>query len=281
MIKDIRAAFLLFQRIVHVVGCWTICLSAVAALSLTACSAAGVLPWLSLPVSFGNAAFLQAGIGIQIAVTALLLILCGILPGLAQVMALETSHRSFHTSMNDVLRAYHAAHAADRSGHFSISAEFDEVRDRLEFLRHHPELGELEPDVLELAAQMSQVSRDLAQTYSDEKVTRARAFLRERQAECARFCDRLQQAKIIKRELSDWNRAVEMDEAVARAQVNRLVDDLREMLPEVLQELPQPAAAPNVLSRPEPQKPIELLHGGFLHLQTTRLHSQAFHGPAK
>ncbi|WP_296764846.1 DNA repair protein [Sediminimonas sp.] len=279
MTKEIHAAFFVFQRIVHVLGIWTICLSAVAALALTALSAAGVLPWLSLPISFGNAALPQAGMGIQIAVTALLLILCGILPGSARVMALENSHRSFHMSMNDVLRSYHAAHAADRSGHFLLSAQFDEVRDRLAFLRQHPELGELEPDVLELAAQMSQVSRDLAQTYSDDNVNRARTFLRERQAACARFDDRLEQAKIITQELGDWRRAVEMDEAVARAQVNRLVDDLREALPEVLQEPPQPTAAPNLPPHPEPPKPVEPLHGAFP--RTSHLHSQAFHGPAK
>lgn len=253
--KDIHVVFSLCQRIVHVLGCWIICLSAVAAVALTVCAAAGILPWLSLPISFGNTILSQAGTGIQIAVTALLVVLCGILPSSARIMALETSHRSFQMSMNDVVRAYHAVHANDRSGHFGLSAEFDEVRDRLTFLRNHPQLADLEPDVLELAAQMSQVSCDLARIYSDDNVNRARTFLQERQAECMRFEDRLQQAKIITQEMGDWRRAVEMDEAVARAQVTRLADDLRETLPEVWKEPPRPAAAPNLPPSPKPEEP--------------------------
>ena len=51
----------------------------------------------------------------------------------------------------------------------------------------HPDLGALEPEILELAAQMSRISQDLAETYSDEKVDRARTFLQQRQQEIDTF----------------------------------------------------------------------------------------------
>ena len=63
-----------------------------------------------------------------------------------RVMRLENSHRSFRVTMWDVAQAYQAAHAADRDGCFRLKSEFDSVRERLEHLRRHPDLGVLEPD---------------------------------------------------------------------------------------------------------------------------------------
>ena len=47
-------------------------------------------------------------------------------------------------------------------------------RERLVWLRRHPDLGSAEPEILELAAQMSHESRTLAQTFSTERVERCR-----------------------------------------------------------------------------------------------------------
>ena len=85
---------------------------------------------------------------------------------------------------------------------------------------------------------MSQVSQDLADTYSDEKMERARGFLRQRQEEVARFEQRLEQARAAVLEISHWARQVEMEESVARSQLDRLQDELRDVMPELL-----PAAA--------------------------------------
>jgi len=57
-------------------------------------------------------------------------------------------------------------------------------------------LSTLEPALLEVAAQMSHISRELATVYADEKIERARNFLKERQEEVNLFNSRLDQAKV-------------------------------------------------------------------------------------
>jgi hypothetical protein len=185
----------LFQRL-------AVALFLLAALALSAASigaAIGLLPWLEFEAGFGGVTYHNAGQIAQVALTVLAVLLCFFLPANARIMALETSHRRFNIGMRDVARAYHAAHAADRAGLFQLSSEFDAVRERLAYLREHPDLGGLEPDLLEVAAQMSHISRELAEVYSDEKVARARQFLHQRQQEVEAFNARLDQAKQISR----------------------------------------------------------------------------------
>ena len=62
--------------------------------------------------------------------------------------------------------------------HFPMPA-----RERIDYLRQHPDLKLLEADILTLAAQMSQQSHRLAEIYNDERVTRAKDFLQQRQRE--------------------------------------------------------------------------------------------------
>ena len=78
--------------------------------------------------------------------------------------------------MTDVSRAYGAVHAADRSDDFRLSNEFDSVRERPAYLRDHPDLSSLESSVLEVAAQMLHVSNELAEVYSNDRVTRPHDF---------------------------------------------------------------------------------------------------------
>ncbi len=215
----------------------------VLALGLTGYSllaALGTLPFPELALSFGGTPVEQAGASALYALTGIALTLCFFLPTNARVMALENSHRSFHMGMTDVARAYAAAHASDRAGNFRLAGEFDSVRERIDFLGRHPDLTDLEPPVLELAAQMSHLSRELAETYSDAKVDRARDFLKSRQREIADFNERLDAAKATASEIRNWTRQVELDESVARAQLDRLRDDLFELLPELA---PEPAPA--------------------------------------
>ena len=116
---------------------------------------------------------------------------------------------------------------------FRFSTEFDAVRERLAYLRDHPDLSSLEPALLEVAAQMSHISKELAEVYSDERVNRARSFLEQRQYEVDQFNSRLDHAKSVSAEFRHWLTNVELEEAVAAAQLDRLRAEMREVLPEL------------------------------------------------
>ena len=188
-------------------------------------------PWLTMSASFGDTTFPNAGIAVQLAVTVLFASLIFFVPAANRVMALERSHRQFQVSMNDVMKAYYACHAADRAGVFTLSSEFDQVRERLQFMRDHPNLRELQGDVLTLAAQMSQQARQLADIYSDEQVQRARSFLQERQAEAEQQQEHILEAMRITREIKDWMAQVEVEESVVANQLAQLDDQLQAVLP--------------------------------------------------
>lgn len=194
---------------------------------------AGRLPWPEIQIGYGGQA-VEIGMYVQIGLTAFLLMLGIYLPTTWRVQRLELSHRRFEIGMADVTRAYAIAHAGDRAGTFELKTEFDAVRERFQFLRDHPDLGEMEPGILEIAAQMSHVSAELAHTYSDEKVERARTFLRQRHEELAQFDARIDQATAITHEIVHWARRLELEEAVAQSKLARLKDELRDVLPAVL-----------------------------------------------
>ena len=192
-------------------------------------AAAGFAPWLQLPVGLGGAP-VDAGPAVQLILTALLLGLFFFVPSSARVMRLETSHRHFRVTMWDVAQAYRAAHAADRDGTFALKSEFDSVRERLEHLRRHPDLDKLEPEILEIAAQMSHESRELAATYSTERVDRARQFLQQRQQEADLLRQRVREAYAVGCELRRWLERVEVEEDLARSELARLIEELEPLL---------------------------------------------------
>ncbi len=217
-----------------------ICASALAAVLATTLSAAGVWPWLSVQAGIAGSGTIDAGMFVQLGLTALILMLAFYLPSNARMMALEKTHREFSLNMQDVVDAYQVAHAADRSGAFALASEFDAVKERLAFLRDHPDLQSLEPEVLELAAQMSQVSHELAQTYGADKVARARTFLKQRQEEIELFRQRIEDAQTVQHELRQWTRDIEIEESIAKSQLARLRDELFELLPELSTQLQTP-----------------------------------------
>jgi len=233
MAGHLKSVALLTQYLLHRLAVIVFVLSALGLSAITIAGFFGLVPWLEFSVSFGGVTYENAGQIAQIGLTALAVLLCFYLPANGRIMALENSHRRFSLGMQDVARAYAAAHAADRTGVFQLSSEFDAVRERLAYLRDHPDLGGLEPDLLEVAAQMSHISRELSDVYSDEKVARARAFLTQRQQEIEAFNARLDQAKQISRELKHWAHEVDLEESVASSQLTRLRDDLRDVLPEL------------------------------------------------
>ncbi|WP_281825615.1 DNA repair protein [Jannaschia rubra] len=225
---------------------------AVALLVATGGAALGLLPWIDLPVSIGGAEVAQAGMIAQIGLTLLVLLLLGFLPANARVRRLELTSRRFHLSMDDVTRAYAAVHAADRDGVFGLSREFDAMRERIEWMRNHPDLATLEPDVMEVAAQMSVESRDLAQVYSTEKLDRARTFLKSRQEEIDGYRERIDMARSTVEEIRRWTQAVSVEERTVEKQLDRLKRDFAELI----DGLPQPGRARprNVVGMPRPRR---------------------------
>ena len=168
----------------------------------------------------------------MLSATSILLVgLSFFLPSHQHITKLETSHRSFQIGMKNVAKAYAIAHAEDRSSAFKLSTAFNAVCERLGFLRDHLDLGQLESTMLEVASQMNDISTELAAIYSDRKIERARTVLKERQHEIDEFNLRLGEAKFVSTELEGCLGQVEMDKTVARAEIDRLVDDLPDALP--------------------------------------------------
>ena len=208
-------------------------------------AAVGFAPWLQLNVGLGGTGSVDAGLAVQLALSLLLLGLCFFIPMNDRVMRLENSHRTFRVTMWDVAQAYQTAHAADRDGCFRLKSEFDSVRERLDHLRRHPDLGKLEPEILEMAAQMSHLSRELAETYSTERVERARQFLRQRQEEADQMAERVSAASATCREIKGWLERVEIDEDRARSELARFREELEPLL-HVLDLGPVGASGSNV-----------------------------------
>lgn len=233
MSANLSALWLLLRALLQRLAFGAIIAAACLGVASCVLAAFGVWPWLGVSLSWGTDPVAQAGMWVQIGLTTLAVMLMAFLPSNARIMALENSHRRFQIGMEDVARAYHIAHAADRSGTFRLSSEFDAVRERLAHLRTHPDLDSLEPALLEIAAQMSHVSRELAEVYSDENVARARAFLHQRQQEVERFDARLAQAKSVANELRHWLHQVELEESVAASQLERLRVELDAVLPDL------------------------------------------------
>ena len=233
MTAHFRATLHLAQHLFHRLALLVFIGLALVLSATTLLSATGYWPWLDLDLRVGGQPVENAGMYVQIGGTVLAVMLMFFLPSNRRIIALENSHRAFHMGIEDVARAYHHAHAADRNSTFQLSAEFDAMRERLAYLRDHPDLGAMEPEILEMAAQMSFVSRELATTYSDDNVKRARDFLRQRQHEVERFTERLNEAKVIHQELKHWLTQVELEESVAASQLERLRDELFVVLPEM------------------------------------------------
>jgi hypothetical protein len=228
------------------------------AIILTLCSILAVfgwLPWPQIALSFGDEPVATAGMWLQLGVTAVSLLLLFYLPANTRMSRLERSHRSFAVGIEDVAHAYRRAHAADRAGVFSLSGEFDAIRARMEHLREHPDLQHLEPELLQLAAQMSHETRELARAYSDDKVARAKMFLRQRQEEVQSLTDRIEVARRTCDELRRWMQDIDTEERIAQVQLRRLEADLKEILPTLGYDIElDDIRDANVVPLPKPHK---------------------------
>jgi len=221
------------HRMLHSVSLVLILLIGLSAIAYTFLSSVGLTPWLTFSATFNDFTFPQAGMVTQIVVTIILASLFFFMPSAGRIMSLERTHRDFKISMEDVARAYHVCHTADRSGVFTLSSEFDAVRERLAHLRDHPDLDSLEPQVMEVAAQMSQQSRELSDIYNDEKVERAKTFLRQRQEEVERQQTLIVEANHALQDIRKWSQQIELEESVVASQLNRLEEQLEATLPQL------------------------------------------------
>jgi len=233
MPDDYKAEFLSnFQGVLQGIVAGALVVSGLGLAAWTALGAAGNVPMLSVPAVVGVNP-VDAGPLLQIGAAVALLAIVALLPGLARVRRLEAAHRSFRVGMEDVSRAYWAAHAADRAGLFALGREFDAVRERLEFLKRHPDLGAHEPELLELAAQMSTEARELAAIYSDEKVARAETMLAERRMEVERLTGLVERAHSVTRDLWRALDEVTLEEDMAKARIDRLREEIGELWDEI------------------------------------------------
>ena len=199
-------------------------------------AAVGLWNWPELGLVLDGAAVPAAGMWGEIGRAVLLVGLMFFLPANARMLALEQSHRKFDMNMRDVTRAYHIAHAADRATAFRLVSEFDALKERLAFLRRHPDLDSLEPELLEIAARMSFASRDLARVYSEEKVSRARLYLRQRNEEIETFSERLNDARAVVEDLKAQAMELDLAEEQSQRDIQRLRTDLERLLPELFSE---------------------------------------------
>ena len=210
---------------------------------------AGILPWPQLSVTYADAAVPWAGMALQLGVTALLVMVALFLPSTRRVLQLEASHRAFEVNMDDVTRAYRAAHMADRAETFQMRREFDAVRERYQYLKDQPDMAEIDAELLTMAAQMSAQSRELAEVYSEEKVARARESLVQRHADASALDEQLQQAFADARELKRLMEDVDAEESAVASQLDRLravVADLGVCEPECVptRQVPHLASVP-------------------------------------
>ncbi len=260
MFSDNRALWRRVQHSGQIAAQAVVLSSALLLISFTLFSALGWLPWPEIALSLNGHLLESAGMWLQIGLTALMAMLVFFLPANARMARLEAGHRSFAVGMEDVARAYRQSHEADRAGMFGLSSEFDSIRERMEQLRQHPDFAGLEPELLQLAAQMSHETRALAQTYSDAKIARAKSFLQQRQEEIGALTERLRLARLTCDEMRRWLASIEAEENQARIQLRRLEADLREILPGLgyavdFDELPPDLAADLPDALPAAEKP--------------------------
>lgn len=201
-------------------------IAAFALLIVTSLSALGVLPWLEISAAFGGTPLLWAGPAVQIGATVLLIVLTSFLPSSFRVVRLEQAHRRFEIDMDDVTRAYRAAHLADRADVFEMHREFDAVRERYRFLKDQPDFAEMDDMLVTIAAQMSEQSRELAGRFSDKRVERLQESLRHRRQEVDALLDRSLDLRKKAAKLKAMSDAVEDDEARAMANLMAADDDV-------------------------------------------------------
>jgi len=157
----------------------------------------------------------------------LILSILGLLFTAGNPLKQHTLRWNFEVNMLDVARAYAAVHAADRQGVFKLHEQFDAVRERMKWLKSHPELAGLETDVLLLAAQLSEVTSSLALRYNDDDVDRAMVFLAQRNQECERLEALVAKALEVRTTIQLIAQDVQLRTEMASSQLNGIHEELQ------------------------------------------------------
>ena len=118
---ELRANLAALGRIAHAAALYLVALAASRRSAPPLLAALGVLPWLDGRRRLGGAPVPQAGMCLQVGVTALLLLMLATIPSGARMLALDGAIATSGMSMQDVAEAYHHAHAGDRRGAFRLS----------------------------------------------------------------------------------------------------------------------------------------------------------------
>lgn len=98
---------------------------------------------------------------------------------------------------------------------------------------------------------MSHQSHELSDIYSDEKVIRAKTFLKQRQEEAERQQTLIVEAHHSLRDIRKWSQQVELEESVVASQLYQLEEQLEATLPALGYTLGKQSA--DIV--PLPQKP--------------------------
>ena len=186
----------------------------------------GILPWIEFSAQVGGATLPWAGAALQIGLTGILIALLGLAPMALRVSRLEATHRAFNLDIHDIARAYRAAHEADRAEMFNMASQHDAVLERMDYLNSLPRLEKIDEDLLRVASQMSAQSSDLAANFSDERLRRTRAALKQRLADARILQDRVQSAFATMREIRRLTSETDFEEAAAAAQLERLQQEM-------------------------------------------------------
>ena len=114
-----------------------------------------------------------------------------------------------------------------------MHSEYDALRERLSYLAKHRDLGNLEPEILQVAAQVSRVSEGLATTFSDAAISHAKAFLPAGQEEVEHIEEHIERAIGTTREIRQCHQRQSMDGDVVLSRLEGLKAELKDVLPEV------------------------------------------------
>lgn len=154
-----------------------IVIAAVTAIVLISCIL-GWTPWVTWSLTFGETTITNAGMYAQILVSAVLILQAASVQDKVRLMHNEKTTILANQKYNDVSHAYDVCFQKDKTGFFKAKNQYDQVRERFNYLDDHPDLEHMTDDVLELAAMMATESSGLAEAFSDAKVQKLEAALR-------------------------------------------------------------------------------------------------------
>ena len=192
-------------------------------------AALGMLEWVKIPIIYGGTEY-DIGAHVSIALALVFIALCAIVPSSARVLKLEVSHRDFRITMDDVKESFKQVFEEDRRGIFTLPGEFDGVRERMDTLLADPTLGDHDRNILVLAAQMGQASKELAEAFSEENVQRARESLEHRLQDIKQAEELIEKADTVSQELQGKLQSIQMQEGAQQEVAQQLIDELETIL---------------------------------------------------